>query len=101
MPSGNGNGNGNGNKNNKKNNNNNNNNNNNTDGKLSESLGKAADIAKTLANWSPNKRTSIDPVEAVRSGQSGKQFTSVRGGEIDSLSTKERKRLEKLTSGYG
>ena len=66
---------------------------------IAQSLAKAADIAKGIANSSPNKRTSIGPVEDARSGQSGKQFTAVRGGEIDSLSAKERKRLEQLTSG--
>ena len=67
-----------------------------------QSLAKASDIAKTLANWSPNKRSQHNEVDDVRSGQSGKQFTAVRGGEVDSLSSQEIARLKKLTSGgYG
>lgn len=61
---------------------------------LGKKLGQAADIAATLAKWSPKKRTSIGPVEDVRSG---KQVERLREGEIDSLTKKERERLKMLT----
>ena len=65
-----------------------------TNSQLGVKLSQAADIASTLGKWSGKRRTSIGPIEDVRSG---KQVERLREGEIDTLTKAERKRLEMLT----